>query len=167
MLGIIKNTHPMNETIKQLTSGYPSVIELPIQWGDMDLANHVNNVMYARYAESGRVAYFDSMLNNTSMMNFGTGIGPILGELNIQYKMSLQYPDMLCLATKIIDLPDAFSYRMETLIISKKHERVAAKATAYMVSYDYENRKKAPTPTLLLEKAGMLEGRELVVVDKA
>ena len=146
----------MTDKIKELLTGYHAIIELPVQWGDMDLANHVNNVMYARYAESARVAYLD-MLEKEGSGNFGSGIGPILAEINIQYKMPLSYPDLMYLGTKVIEMPDAYSYLMETLIVSKKYERVATKAIARIVSYDYGSRQKAPTPEWLRKKVEEVE----------
>ncbi|WP_448528226.1 acyl-CoA thioesterase [Raineya sp.] len=147
----------MTEKVKELLQGYYAVIELPVQWGDMDLAHHVNNVMYARYAESARVAYLD-LIAEGEAGNFGTGIGPILAEINIQYKMPLAYPDLMYLGTKVIDFPDEFSYTMESIIISKKHERIATKAIARIVSYDYHKRQKAATPHWIVEKVRKLQG---------
>lgn len=147
----------MTEKVKELLQGYYAIIELPVQWGDMDLAHHVNNVMYARYAESARVAYLD-LIAEGEAGNFGTGIGPILAEINIQYKMPLTYPDLMYLGTKVIDFPDEFSYTMESIIISKKHERIATKAIARIVSYDYHKRQKASTPQWIVEKVRKLQG---------
>lgn len=147
----------MTEKVKELLQGYYAIIELPVQWGDMDLAHHVNNVMYARYAESARVAYLD-LIAEGEAGNFGTGIGPILAEINIQYKMPLAYPDLMYLGTKVIDFPDEFSYTMESIIISKKHERIATKAIARIVSYDYHKRQKAVTPQWIVEKVRKLQG---------
>jgi acyl-CoA thioester hydrolase len=31
-----------------LVEGYPVVIEIPVQWGEMDAFQHVNNVVYFR-----------------------------------------------------------------------------------------------------------------------
>jgi acyl-CoA thioesterase FadM len=42
-----------------LLAGYPVVIEIPVAWGEMDAFQHVNNVAYIRYFESGRIAYFE------------------------------------------------------------------------------------------------------------
>ncbi|MCU0436800.1 MAG: thioesterase family protein [Raineya sp.] len=148
----------MTDKIKEMLNGYHAIIELPVQWGDMDLANHVNNVMYARYAESARVAYLD-VLEKENPAGFGTTIGPILAEINIQYKMPLRYPDLMYLGTKVIEMPDECSYLMESLIISKKHERVAARAVAKIVSYDYSIFKKTPTPEILRKRIEELEGK--------
>lgn len=149
----------MTDKIKELLTGYKALIELPVQWGDMDLANHVNNVMYARYAESARVAYLD-MLEQNGAGNFGSGIGPILAEINIQYKMPLSYPDKMYLGTKVIEMPDPYTYLMETLIVSKKYERIATRAVARIVSYDYRTRQKAVTPEWLRKKVEEIEGKK-------
>ena len=37
---------------------YPVVIETPVAWGEMDAYGHVNNIVYFRYFESARIAYF-------------------------------------------------------------------------------------------------------------
>ena len=44
--------------MQDLIRAYPVTIEFPIAWGDMDAFQHVNNVMYLRYFESARIAYF-------------------------------------------------------------------------------------------------------------
>ena len=36
-------------------------VEIPVQWGDMDAAGHVNNVTYLRWCESARIAYFEKV----------------------------------------------------------------------------------------------------------
>jgi acyl-CoA thioester hydrolase len=141
----------MTDTIKELLLTYKTIIILPIQWGDMDAANHVNNVMYARYSESARIAYLEE-LEKGKPLNFSTDIGPILAELNIQYKIPLAYPDIMYLGTKVIALPDEYSYVMETIIISKFHQKTACKITARMVSYDYSKKQKAPIPDWMRKK---------------
>lgn len=40
-----------------LLAGFPVVIEIPVQWGDQDAFGHVNNTVYLRWLESGRIAY--------------------------------------------------------------------------------------------------------------
>jgi len=148
----------MTDAIKNILIDYHALIELPIQWGDMDSANHVNNVMYARYSESARIAYLER-LEKEKPLNFSNDVGPILAELNILYKIPLSYPDVVYLGTKVIALPDEYSYIMETLIVSKKYEKIACKATARMVSYDYNKKQKAPTPEWMRIKIEETEKR--------
>ena len=42
-----------------LLAGLSVVIALPVQWGDQDALGHVNNVVYFRWYESARIAYFE------------------------------------------------------------------------------------------------------------
>ena len=38
---------------------FPIVLSQNVIWADMDAYGHVNNTVYLRYFEDGRVAYFD------------------------------------------------------------------------------------------------------------
>jgi hypothetical protein len=73
--------------------------------------------------------------------------------------MPLSCPDLMYLGTKVIEMPDEYSYLMETLIISKKYERVATRAIARIVSYDYSKRQKVPTPEWLRKKVEEIESK--------
>ena len=39
----------------------PLVIEVPVLWGEMDALQHVNNIVYFRYFENARMAYFEKL----------------------------------------------------------------------------------------------------------
>ena len=62
--------------MQELLKAYPVVIEIPVAWGEMDSLGHVNNIIYFRYFESVRMAYFDAMDFWGYMGE--TGVGPIL-----------------------------------------------------------------------------------------
>ena len=40
--------------------GYQVTIDVNVAWGEMDAFEHVNNVVYFRYFESVRMAYFEA-----------------------------------------------------------------------------------------------------------
>ena len=40
-----------------LLAGFPVILELPVQWGEMDAYGHVNNTVFFRYFESARMEY--------------------------------------------------------------------------------------------------------------
>jgi len=77
--------------MENLMDGYPVVIEVPVAWGEMDAFGHVNNIVYFRYFESARLAYFYK-LDLIDMMT-KTGIGPILASTSCRFKIPLTYPD--------------------------------------------------------------------------
>ena len=37
------------------------VTPVTVHWGDMDALGHVNNVIFFRYVESGRISYFNEL----------------------------------------------------------------------------------------------------------
>ena len=39
-------------------AGFPVTINLPVLWGDQDAFRHVNNIVYLRWFESARIAYW-------------------------------------------------------------------------------------------------------------
>jgi len=140
--------------MQTLLEGYKGIIRLPVQWGDMDIGHHVNNVVYLRYLESGRVAYLEA-LGFRDMASFN-GLGPILAEITVQYKAPVTFPDSLHIGTKVIAM-DEYSFTMETIIVSEALGRVATKAIARIVTYDYRTKNKAAHPASLVEKVKEIE----------
>lgn len=146
--------------MEHLLRGFPVVIEIPVAWGEMDAFQHVNNIVYFRYFESARIAYFER-LDLIEFMN-QTGIGPILASTQCRFKIPLTYPDTVSVGTRVSQIePDRFV--MECVVVSRRLQQVAAEGSGLIVSYDYRERKKAPIPPemkqriLALESAGRLD----------
>lgn len=140
--------------MKELLETYPVVIEIPVAWGEMDSLRHVNNIVYFRYFESARMAYF-LKLDIWTYMN-ETGIGPILASTQCKFKIPLTYPDTVSVGTKISGLA-ADRFVMKYVAVSHEHERVAAEGEGLIVSYDYRALKKAPLPHEIRERIKVLE----------
>ncbi len=142
--------------MKDLLHGFPVIIELPVVWGEMDAFQHVNNVVYFRYMETARIAYFLKM-NYMKIME-ETGLGPILASTQCRYRLPLTYPDTVSVGARVPDL-DVDRFRMEYRIVSHRHQKIAAEGDALIVSYDYRNRTKAPLPEVVRGYILDLEGR--------
>ncbi len=106
----------------KLTEGYPVVIEIPVAWGEMDAFQHLNNIVYFRYLESARIAYFEK-LNVLDLMT-RTGIGPILAATSCKFRMPLTYPDKVLVGAKVTN-------------------KVAAEGDGLIVAFNYHENKKA------------------------
>ena len=130
----------MHESIK----GFRSVIEIPVAWGDMDAAQHVNNTVYLRYGESSRIAYMQHVGLSFDL----NGLGIILAEVNCKYKFPLTFPDTVNVGTRtLVDSIDDFGFWTEQIIVSQKYQRVSAIIQAKLVFYDFNGLKKAEIPT--------------------
>ena len=141
----------MNESLLQ---GYPVVIEIPVAWGEMDSFQHVNNVVYFRYFESARIRYSEKL--ELHKMKDDTGIGPILGSTSCKYKFPLTYPDTVSVGAKITGVEeDRFS--MKYIVVSHRHNRVAAEGEGVVVMYNYLEGKKTAIPEALRRRIAELE----------
>ncbi len=135
-------------------AGYPVVIEIPVAWGEMDAFQHVNNIVYLRYFESARIAYFEHI--GFAPRYAQTAIGPILGSVQCVFKFPLTYPDTVWSAVRIAEV-GADRVTMEHLVVSQRHGRVAAEGQGVVVSYDYSVGRKAPLPEELRQRIAALE----------
>lgn len=130
--------------MNELFAGYPAVIQIPVAWGEMDAYGHVNNVVYFRYFESARIAYFRQLELKQFMDQ--SGVGPILASIQCRFKFPLTFPDTLSVGTRVVELGDD-RFTMNHRIVSQRHNRVAAEGDGVVVTYDYQLGKKAPLPT--------------------
>lgn len=136
--------------------GYPVTLEVPVAWGDMDAFQHVNNVMYFKYFESARIAYFEK-LGDGSAANAG-GVGPILASTSCRYKAPLTYPDDLTVGARVSEVAED-RFTMEYAVFSRRLGRVAAVGDGVVVAYDYGAQRKASLPESWRAVIGELEGR--------
>lgn len=145
------NAKPLMHT---LLAEFPVVIELPVAWGEMDAFQHVNNVMYFRYFESGRIAYFERAGLMEEMAE--SGIGPILASASCKFKFPLTYPDRVLVGTRVGEIgSDRFVMRFR--IVSTRHNRIAAEGDGVIVSYNYRTKQKAELPAAMRNRIEALE----------
>ena len=141
----------------KLLEGYSVVIEIPIAWCEMDSFQHVNNAAYFRYFESARIRYSEKL--GLYKQKDETGIGPILGSTSCKYRLPLTYPDTVSVGTKIIDIAED-RFTMKYVVVSHKHQKIAAEGDGVVVMYDYREGKKTAIPEeirkriLAMEKMG-------------
>ncbi len=143
---------------KELTRAYPILLELPVVWGEMDAAQHVNNTVYLRYSETARVDFMHQMGFEVAVSDTSQPVGPIIAEINCRYKAPLTYPDKVTIASRVnLESMDAHSFWMEQLVISHKMDCVAAEIKARLVAYDYKLLKKAILPDAFVKKLKELQ----------
>jgi acyl-CoA thioester hydrolase len=140
----------MNESL----AGFPVVIDIPVAWGEMDALRHVNNIVYFRYFESARIAYFEK-LRFWEFMN-QTGVGPILASIQCKFKIPLTYPDTVSVGTRIPSI-EQDRFVMEYRAVSHKSQAIAAEGEGVVVSYNYRESKKTALPEEMKQRILALE----------
>lgn len=126
-----------------MLNDYKIIIEIPVQWGDMDAAQHVNNVVYLEWVQAARVAFYRS-LNEGSLHN-DSDIGPILAWQECKYIKPVTYPDTVIVGIKKVEtLEDRII--TEAKIFSKNCQDLVAISRQQTVAFDFKLRQKAPLP---------------------
>lgn len=145
--------------MENILSICPVVVEIPVAWGEMDAFGHVNNIIYFRYFETARIAYFYKL----DLLNFmnETGIGPILASTQCKFLLPLSFPDTVSAGAKIVKL-EADRLTMGYYVMSHKHQRMVAEGEGSIVSYDYRGNKKVPIPDIIRKRILELEKTEKI-----
>lgn len=140
----------IDETLK----GFPVVVEFPIAWGEMDAQQHVNNVVYFRYIENARIAYYDR-IGAWELMS-ESGIGTVLASTQCRYRAPLTYPDTVSVGAKVTKV-EADRFTMEYRVVSHRLGKLAAEGKGVLVTYDFRENRKTPLPEVLKTNITALE----------
>ena len=138
-----------------LLEGCSVVIEVPVAWGEMDSFQHVNNVVYFRWFESARIAYFEKVGFRSLEQN--GGVGPILHSTQARFRSALTYPDTVLVGTRVTEL-EATRFTMEYRVVSRSTDRLAADGSGIIVPFNYRDGKKAEMPAPIAERIRALDG---------
>lgn len=143
----------MNQ-LEKFNQKYAIQIKLPVQWGDMDAFNHVNNAMYFKYFESVRIAYFEQI----GVMGGETpdNVAPILAETSCRFKMPLNFPDTLSVGACVIE-NHSHGFLMEYAVYSHQLEKISSIGTGRIVLLNYATHEKVKVDQTLLDKIQEIE----------
>lgn len=149
----------MTTFIDELLSDYAVMSEIPVRWSDMDALNHVNNTIYLRYFEAGRIVYF----NKVGLIEHRTAhsIGPILHSVYCRFRIPVTFPDTVTIGLKALNL-QSDRFDMEMALVSHQHEKICANGSCTIVCYDYKNATKAPFPDVMRENLIAMEGASIL-----
>ncbi|RVX72506.1 hypothetical protein B0A52_03696 [Exophiala mesophila] len=133
-----------------------------IVWGEQDSMGHVNNVMYVRFAESGRCnwtrnygQYHDPKHRDAwEALLTSKGIGLILKSITVDFKFPMTWPDKISVFHKLRSRPDEStqSLVLDVMILSEAKQRPAARCLEDVVVYDYRVGKKSSLEPFMLNQ---------------
>ena len=126
-----------------LESEFPVVFETPVAWGEMDSMGHVNNILYFRYFESARLAYFERVGFLDEMKR--SGVGPILATTQCRFRKPLTYPDRVRVGATVKNLQED-RFTMLYCIESVALKTIAADGEGLIVAFDYNEKRKTALP---------------------
>src|SRR5688572_13971349 len=117
-----------------LLPGFPVVVEIPVQWGEMDAYGHVNNTVLFRYFESARIAYLERCGFIDSYDR--DKIGAILHSTGCRFRHALFYPDTVLIGARAVEVGED-RLTMAYCVVSTAQRDVVAEGTGVVVAFDY------------------------------
>ena len=116
-----------------------------IRWGDMDVLGHVNNTIYFRYMETGRIAFLEQAAGTLG----ASGQGPVIVTAYCSFIKQLKYPGDIEIRT-YAGPPGRSSFEVthEILLVEADGEArvVHAEGGGKVVWIDFAAEKSVPVP---------------------
>lgn len=134
---------------------FPSKLELRIDWSEMDLFGHVNNVMYFKYIQASRVNYWE--ISGLVKAFDEDKIGPILANTTCRFIRPLHYPGSITIQAEIEFMKNT-SFGIHHQILNEANE-IAAEAHDVIVYFDFNKNEKTELPIAFRESVTKLEKR--------
>jgi len=138
-------------------------LELRIDWSEIDLFGHVNNLAIMKYVQAARVNYLE--LVDLMQLQTEKKIGPILASTNCQFRKPLFYPGQVTVYSRVDSIKNT-SFRIQHIVYNDKHE-IAAEAHDIIVFYDFNKNTKLAIPEAIRRKIEALEDQDFSDSTKA
>lgn len=137
---------------------FPTVVTLPVQWGDQDAFGHVNNTVPLRWFETSRIAYLEQ--SGLGHMMSGVGLGPIVASITCNYRRPIVYPDRVYVGTRLASLRRS-SMTLAHAVYSQSQSILATEGETVVVFFDYDAKRPRRVPDDVREKIEAF-GRESI-----
>lgn len=123
-------------------------LKLRIDWSDLDMYEHVNNVSYMRYLQSGRVNFWEASGIHEFYRN--SNQGTMLVSTKCDFRKPLFYPGKAVIKTRL-DFIGNSSFGLEHVILNEMEE-ICAEGKDVVVCFDFKKNSTFPVPDWLREK---------------
>lgn len=123
-------------------------LEIKLDWSEMDLFGHINNVAYFKYAQTARVNYLEEVGINTADPENKNSFA--VANSSCQFKTPLFFPGTI----KVITTTDWIkntSLQLSHKLFDQKNE-LAAEILDVLVLFDYATQKKMEIPDSVKKK---------------
>lgn len=124
---------------------YKLQLKIRVDWSELDVYNHVNNVAFIKYLQSGRVNFWEH--TGLAKLHKDTNKGPMLVSTHCDFKHQLTYPGNILIRTKVAHIGNS-SFSLEHLIINDKNV-VCAVGKDVAVCYDFNLQETFAIPDWL------------------
>lgn len=134
---------------------FPVKLPIRLDWSEMDLFGHINNVSYFKFIQASRVHYWE--LTGLAASFAQTRIGPILLSTGCQFLKPLHYPGNIVVEARMEFLRNT-SFGLHHRIRNEE-DIIVAEAHDVIVNFDFNKNEKTPISEAFRNAAAAIEGR--------
>lgn len=117
-------------------------LNIRLDWSEMDLFGHINNVAFMKFVQAGRVNYWEKI--GLSKMHEEQKQGPMLASTGCTFLKPLHYPGNIIIKTRL-EFIKTTSFGLHHQILNEMNE-VAAEAHDVVVMFDFTKHEKMEIP---------------------
>ncbi|ROO26563.1 thioesterase [Salinisphaera japonica YTM-1] len=132
---------------------YAHLTPIKVKWGEMDSLGHVNNAVYFRYSEDGRIDYIHGISEDADHQ---TSDGPILADLQCSFRAQLRFPADVEIGTRVKRIGRSSLDIEQCLFLAGTDDVVAVYANV-VVWFDYGAQTSMRIPETVRERIRALE----------
>ncbi|BGO96561.1 hypothetical protein JCM10021v2_000195 [Rhodotorula toruloides] len=132
------------------------MVEVQVAWGEQDANAHVNNAVYFRWLETGRLNFMRVLGSHLDpqaakdLSGSGKGKGVILARITFDYRKPTFHPDNLLILHKPVQV-SAKKMILQASVYSYAQQTVVGTSDSVMVGYDYDAGKSCAWSPQLVE----------------
>ncbi|MFV9505708.1 MAG: acyl-CoA thioesterase [Oscillochloridaceae bacterium umkhey_bin13] len=134
---------------------YPFIHWEEVHFRDLDALGHANNVVYASWFESARIAYYLDLTNLPLEQ-----LGLILAEATISYKAPAYFGERLAIGVRVSSIGTK-SFVMDYLMVRAGDDMIIATGKTVLVAYDYRSGATVPVSDIFRQRVAERQGSSL------
>lgn len=131
-----------------MNSDFNTSITIQLDWSEMDLFGHINNVAYFKYIQTARVNFCELAGINTS--NAANPLSFAVAASSCNFLKPLYFPGTIVVKTKMQWIKNT-SFQLKHIILNGNGE-ISAEGEDVIVLFDYSVRSKIQIPSAVREK---------------
>lgn len=115
-----------------------NVLELRLDWSEMDLFGHINNVSYFKYLQASRVNFWESLGINDLYVT--ENVGPALAKTSCAFLRPVHYPGTIRLEIRVDWIKNS-SFQLHHSLYDQKGN-LCAEGEDIVVLFNYAKNEK-------------------------
>lgn len=134
-------------------SDYAHIMPITVKWGEMDSFGHVNNTVFFRYSEDGRIDYIHRVTEDGDIQ---ANHGPILADLRCSFMQQLRFPAEVEMGTRVSRMGRS-SLELDQSLFRVDSDEVIATYQNVIVWFDFGAQTVMRIPETIRERVRRLE----------